>query len=153
MLKFILFTLSFHVMVPVVLLIIFWPVYRDAKARKGVRNTDALFHNYAFILPGSQQDAIDRLRHKEDNDLLGYALYEDAMALRLDHWGVSIEYALTFHPIDGQTYLQLTRLGILHGQSNLPYLVNRFIIQKTSAVPADYRAFQAKIQADDSSPC
>ena len=148
MLKTVLFLLSFHVFALLVVFLVLRPVYRDAKARKGVRNTDARTCNFVFVLPSSPQDALERLCRKEDDDLLGYTFYEDAMILRLDHWDVSIEYALTFHPIEGRTYLMLTRQGILHGKSNLPLLVNRFIIQKTGAVPADYRTFQAKIQEE-----
>lgn len=136
------FIVLFAVCVSIVLLIIFVPVIIDKKARNDVMTFDTLSKNYSYLLNCSQENAIDLLSKKSEKDILNYLFDQNAMIIQFEHSGVTVDYQLSFYTIDNKTYLRATKMNLIHESSNIPFMINRFFIEKIGAEPVDYYCFE-----------
>ena len=127
--------------VPLVLFMILRPVMADKKVRNNVRNFDPLTRHYCFVLDCSQTEALDKLSIRNVYDSLEYALDKDYLTIVFSHLGASIEHQLSFYVVENKTYLKVSRVRLLHSRSNIPFMINRFFVEKIGAVPVDYSYF------------
>lgn len=146
----ILFCILFIALVPITLYLIFKPIMEDRNLRNNVNNSDAFSRHYCYALNCTQQEAIKQLSLRNIHDALDCSLDENANTVKLMHLNASIEYQLLFYTVENRTYLKVRRAHLLHERSNIPYLVNRFFIEKLDAQPMDHAAFEALINTVNS---
>ncbi|MBQ3330671.1 MAG: hypothetical protein IJG87_05785 [Ruminococcus sp.] len=139
----IVFIILFVACVPLVLLIIFVPVIKDKKARNGVTNYDTFSKNYSFVLDCSKEKAIELLLQKSVADTLNYSFDQNSMIIQFEHLNAIIEYQLMFYTFENRTFLKVTRIQMIHDKSNIPFMINRFFIEKCGAEPVDYQCFRS----------
>lgn len=143
----IVFVILFAVCFPLVLLLIFIPVIRDKKARNGVTNFDTFSKNYSYLLNHSQESVLELLSIKNSKDILDYTFDSNAMIIRFEDLNATIDYQLSFYYIDNKTFLKVSRIHLIHDRSNIPYMINRFFIEKIGAEPVDYHYFEGLISS------
>ena len=143
------FVILLIVMLPFVLLLILKPVYNDKKARGKVINFDSFLKNYSFVLDCSQNDAVYLLSKKNAKDTLNYTFRQSSMIIRFEYLNASIEYQLSFYIIDNKTYLEASQLHFMVEKSNIPFMINRFFIEKIGATPIDYHYFKSIVKLNN----
>ena len=140
--RFVLFCCLFVIAVPVVLTLILKPVTADKKARKNVRNCDSLMQRHCFRLKSGREETLEQLSVRNISDALKYSIDTGSLTICFTHMNASVAYRLSFYTVDSTTYMMVSRINFLSGKSNIPYLVNRFFIEKIEAEPIDYSAFK-----------
>lgn len=139
------FCILFISLTPIALYLILKPIKEDWKLRNNVNNSDVFSRHYCYALNCTQQEAIKQLSLRNIHDALDCSLDENTNMVKLMHLNASIEYQLLFYTIENKTYLKVSRTHILHERSNIPYLVNRFFMEKLDAQPMDHATFEALI--------
>ena len=140
----------FILAIPFALFVIFKPIMEDKKARNKIRNSDPLTRHYCFVLDCDQAEVINQLSVPSAQDALEYTFDADCGTISFLYLGASIEYQLSFYVVENKTYLKVSRVKFLHSRSNVPLKVNRFFIEKISAVPVDYTFFESTVCAPSS---
>jgi len=143
----IVFVILFAVCVPLVLLLIFMPVIKDKKVRNGVVNTDTFSRNYTYVLSRSKEIVIGLLSQKSDGDIIDYSFDQSTMIIRFRNLIATIDYQLSFYSIDNKTFLKVSQIQLVYDKSNIPYMINRFFIEKIGAEPVDYHYFERLISS------
>ena len=141
--KYIVFAILVIVFVLLVLCFIFYPVYNDKKARNNVMNFDTFSKNFSFVLDCSKEKAIELLLQKSVADTLNYSFDQNSMIIQFEHLNAIIEYQLMFYTFENRTFLKVTRIQMIHDKSNIPFIINRFFIEKCGAEPVDYQYFRS----------
>lgn len=140
--KFTVFCVLFAAAAAGALFIIFKPIITDKKIRKGIRNSDSLMQHYSFLLYCTQSEAIEQLSYGNVNDILAYSFDKKSLTIVFERFSTSITCRLSFYNVGGKSYLKVSRMNFLHSRSNIPFLLNRFFIEKIAAEPIDYSAFE-----------
>ena len=133
----ILFVLAVSLTIPMIIK----PILADQKARNGVDNCDLYSGNYHFLLKNDRFAALKELSARNVFDALEYTFHADTSTITFSHLSAKIDYRLTFIEHNGCTYLKVSRIPRLHDQSNIPYMINTFFIQKLNATPVDSTFF------------
>ena len=145
----IIFYILFIVCVPLVLLLIFIPMIKDKKVRNGVVNTDTFSWNYYYALNRSQENVVDLLSQKSDEDIMQYSFDRVSMIIRFRNLIATIDYQLSFYSIDNKTFLKVSQIQLIYDKSNIPYMINRFFIEKIGADPVDYHYFEGLVNSSN----
>ena len=141
--EYIIFIVLFLCAIPLVVFMILKPIIADQKARNNIRNSDLSMQHYCFALDCNQTEALDKLSIRNVYDCLECALDRDHLSIVFSHLGESIEYQLAFRTVENKTYLRVSRVTFMHGRSNIPWMINRFFVEKIGAVPVDYNYFES----------
>lgn len=145
----IIFIILFAVCVPLVLLLIFIPMIKDKRVRNGVVNTDTFSRNYYYSLNRSQENVVDLLSQKSDEDIMQYSFDRVSMIIRFRNLIATIDYQLSFYSIDNKTFLKVSQIQLVYDKSNIPYMINRFFIEKIGAEPVDYHYFEGLVNSSN----
>jgi len=133
------------VVMPLGLFFTLKPMFNDMKIRNGVDNTDFHMCHYAFALNNTYDQAIRLLSARNVTDAMDYQFDPQKMTIDFSNNTESLKYRLTFYIIDGNTHLLVSKMNKFHGRTHIPYLINRFFVEKLGAAPVDYSAFEKRI--------
>ena len=134
------------VVMPLGLYFILKPMFNDMKIRNGVDNTDFQMRRYAFALNGTHDQAVRLLSARNVTDAMDYQFDPQKMTIDFSNNTESLKYQLTFYIIDGKTHLLVSKMNKFHGRTpTIPYLINRFFVEKLGAAPVDYSNFEKRI--------
>ena len=139
--EFVVFIALFILAIPLALFLIFKPVIADKKVRNNVTNSDPLTQHYCFVLNCEQNEALDKLSIRNVNDTLEYTFDRNRSIIVFS----SIEHQLSFYIAENKTYLKVSRVKYMHSGGNIPWMINRFFIEKLGAVPVDYSYFVSSV--------
>ena len=140
------FLAFFILSVPVALYFILKPVIEDRKVRNNITNSDSFMKHYWFVLDCDEYEALKQLKLPNIYDPLEYTLDEEAQIIVFSHLGASMEHQFAFYVIENKTYLKVSRVSI--ELSNIPYIINRFFVEKIGATPVDYNTVERKKETE-----
>ena len=132
--------LFFNVLMPLVFLGIFIPAFRNRKISKGINNSDAFSQHYLFRVCGSKDDFLRRIGTPNTYDTVANSFDSTTMTITFFHNNVYSPYLVSVKEFDENCYVRLSVTGqrFDSGRSNIPLLINEFMIKKFDAELLEY---------------
>lgn len=128
------------------LYIILKPYFIDKKTRNNIINFDSFMNNYIFVVNENIQNIIERLSIHNVYDKLEYTFDTEDLTICFKHLTVKLQYQLQFiSTTNSCTYLLVSKVYLVHGKSNIPFMINDFFINKLNAQPLDYITFERTV--------
>ena len=139
----------FGVLAPAALFFILFGIKKDRESRNNVENIDS-YRNQYFLVPCGKSKAIEILSTRNAKDAIKYDFDPLTLKIRFEeyHSVLSVEYPLSFYEVEEQTFLKVGDLHHLTQTGVSKHKINLLFVEKTGAVPIDYRRFDAVVGSD-----
>ena len=140
--------LIFIVMVMITISIIIYgciPCIKDIKIKmsSGICNRDIFSMNYIYKVNFSSDEFLHRLNTKNAYDLLDFDFDEGAMTITFSEYTTKIPFALSVKQGENCCFVKLNKVTFLHGNSNIPFRINEFMVKKFDAELLPYEKSQS----------
>ena len=140
--EFIIFTIFFVALIPIVLFFILKPMFRERKISNGIRNQDTLSQNYLFKTNYSKQEFLNLIVISNVTDLMDYTFDNNTMIITFSKYNAKIPYLVTIKELENGCYIRLTKKVFFGDRSNIPYYINEFMIKKFDAELLPYEEYK-----------
>jgi hypothetical protein len=139
---FIFFAIVFAILLPVVLWVIFAPMYREKRISNGINNQDIVSKNYLFKINGTKQDFLRKIGLPNVDDILKYSFDPSSMIITFRQYDTRIPCKVFVKELDNSCYIRLNRYVFTSGRSNIPYYINEFMTKKFNAELLPYKEYK-----------
>jgi hypothetical protein len=139
---FIFFAIAFVILLPVVLYVIFAPMFREKKISNGINNQDVISKNYLFRVNCTKQDFLQQLSLQNADDVLKYTFDHSSMTITFHQYDTRIPCKVFIKEFDDGCYFRLNRYVFMGGRSSIPHYINEFMIKKFDAELLPYKEYK-----------
>lgn len=136
------FALAFVILFLIIFFLSIFPMLRERKISKGVRNQDTFSQNHLFKVTYTKSDFLQVLNTANVYDALEYDFNNNTMTITFSKYGANIPYAVFIKEFNDGCYIKLSKKVFIGNRSIIPYQINEFMTKKFNAELLPYEEYK-----------
>ena len=126
------------IVIPIVLYIIFKPMFRQKKLLEGIVNYDAFMRKFVFRIECTKEQFYSQLKAHNANDVLEYTLNDDYSIIIFTMYNMKYSYKIMADDFNESTILRIEQISLT---SKPAFYINEFFIKKFNAKPLEFEKY------------
>ena len=126
------------IVIPVVLYVIFKPMFRENKLLNGIVNYDTFMRKFVFRISLTKEEFYSQLKIRNINDILEYSLNDDCSVITFDMYNMKYPYKIIVDDFNESIILRVEQIQVT---SKPAFYINEFFIKKFNATPLEFEKY------------
>ncbi len=126
------------IVIPVVLYVIFKPMFRENKLLNGIVNYDTFMRKFVFRISLTKEEFYSQLKIRNINDILEYSLNDDCSVITFAMYNMKYSYKINVDDFNESIILRVKQIQVT---SKPAFYINEFFIKKFNATPLEFEKY------------
>ena len=133
--------LFFAVLIPVVLYLIFKPMFQQRKLLNGVVNYDTFMRKFVFQIAFTREEFYSKMKTHNVFDVLEYDFDEQNSVVTFKRYNAKFPYKIEIDEFKESIVLRVEQIPLVMDKGNVPYYINEFFIKNFDAKPLEFKQY------------